>query len=126
MVFDGFLRKLKDGSTGSNAEYVELDTEKMDAEGSGHALIRIEAMEDFADSEKVQRLVREGHIVFAKITGLKNKDMSELKRAVEKIKKTCMAVGGDIAGVDEDWVIITPSYAKVHRDEVVADGTGQN
>ena len=43
--------------------------------------------------------------------------MEELKRAVEKLRKTCLAINGDIAGMGEDWLIMTPPSAKVHREE---------
>ena len=39
----------------------------------------------------------------------------ELKRAVDKLKKTCVAMDGDIIGVDEDFLVLTPNYAKIWR-----------
>ena len=50
------------------------------------------------------------------IRDLREKDVGELKRAVARIRKTCIAVNGDIAGVSNDWVIVTPEYAKIHRE----------
>jgi SepF-like predicted cell division protein (DUF552 family) len=31
------------------------------------------------------------------------------------LKKTVKAVDGDIAGVDEDWIVVTPEYATIER-----------
>ena len=45
---------------------------------------------------------------------LRDKDVFELKRAVSKIKKTCDALEGDIAGF-ENLIIVTPSFAKIFR-----------
>ena len=53
------------------------------------------------------------------IKGLKEKDMTELKRAIERIRKTCLAINGDIAGVSDEWVIICPEFAKVHREKAL-------
>ncbi|MBR9700299.1 cell division protein SepF, partial [Candidatus Woesearchaeota archaeon] len=47
---------------------------------------------------------------------LKDRDLVELKRAINKLKKTCDATEGDIAGFGEDFIVITPSFAKIHRD----------
>lgn len=79
--------------------------------------IKIVQLEEYKDAEEVQKSVREGKIVFVKIKRLKEKDMSDLKRAIERIRKTCTAVDGDIAGVDENYIVVAPSYAKVVREE---------
>ncbi len=46
---------------------------------------------------------------------LRSKDMTELKRAVNKLKKTCEAIEGDIAGFGDDWLVVTPAFAEVYR-----------
>jgi SepF-like predicted cell division protein (DUF552 family) len=38
-----------------------------------------------------------------------------LKRAIDKIKKTVEANEGDIAGFGENFLVVTPSFAKVWR-----------
>ncbi len=96
-------------------EFIEIDTTSPDISG-GKIPIKIEHLEDFADTEKLQRLVREGTIVFVKIKPLREKDISELKRAIEKLRKTIIAINGDIAGVEEDWVILCPSFAHIVRE----------
>lgn len=50
--------------------------------------IKIAQINDYGDVDNVQRLLREGNIVFAKIKTLKEKDISELKRAIERVRKT--------------------------------------
>jgi SepF-like predicted cell division protein (DUF552 family) len=81
----------------------------------GKLSIKIEKLNDFADSDRILRHIREGSIVFLKIKGLKEKDMGELKRAVEKMKKTVVANNGDIVGVEQDWLVLTPGYANINR-----------
>jgi len=46
---------------------------------------------------------------------LKDKDLIELKRAINKLKKTCDAIEGDIAGFGDDWISAVPSFARIHR-----------
>jgi SepF-like predicted cell division protein (DUF552 family) len=50
------------------------------------------------------------------IKPLKDKDIVELKRAINKLKKTCDAIEGDIAGVSENMLVVTPSFAHIYRD----------
>ena len=54
-------------------------------------------------------------IALVNIKPLKDKDLVELKRAISKLRKTCEAIEGDIAGFGEDWIVVTPSFAQIHR-----------
>ncbi|NIM47374.1 MAG: cell division protein SepF [Candidatus Aenigmarchaeota archaeon] len=99
----------------SEEEFIELDTEDVETP-SGKVPIRVDKMEDFSDSNRIQKHIRSGNIVLVKIKTLRGKDISELKRAIDKLRKTCIAINGDIAGIDEDWVILTPSFAHIARE----------
>jgi len=107
-----FSRK---GEKAAEEEMVEVNVMDTDEKSVGKLGIRIAKLEEFSDADKVIRQLREGAIVFLKIKGLRDKDMGELKRAVEKLKKAVAANNGDIAGVEQDWLILTPEYAAVHR-----------
>jgi SepF-like predicted cell division protein (DUF552 family) len=107
------------GSDGSEVvefdedDYVELD-EVNEAEDT-KVKIRVATLHEFGDVEKVQSMLRDGNIVWVKMKPLREKDMTDLKRAIDRIKKTVRSIDGDIAGIDEEWLIATPSYAHVHR-----------
>lgn len=95
-------------------DYIELEG----AEGRGEdgkTLIKVETLTDFNDTERIQNELRKGHIVWTKIRPLKEKDMTELRRAVDRLRKTAVAVNGDIAGIDEDYLVLTPEHVRVHR-----------
>ena len=44
-----------------------------------------------------------------------NVEASTKTAAVNKLKKTCDALEGDIAGFGEEWIVATPNFAYVHR-----------
>ncbi len=116
MPIKGFLEKLRgsdEADTESDVDYIEL--ESSDAQNEGKLQIRIESLSEFADTERIQSELREGSIVWVKIKPLKEKDMAELKRSVDRLRKTCIAVNGDIAGIDEDFLILTPEKVSIHR-----------
>ena len=77
--------------------------------------VKVDSLRDFSDVERIQTLLREGNVIFLRIRELREKDINELKRAVERLKKTCMAMDGDIVGVDEDFLVLTPGFAKIYR-----------
>ena len=97
-------------------DYVQIDAEKK-VTGKTKVIVRPFMIEDFSDIKPMLDAIREGYtIALVNIKPLKDKDIMELKRAVGKLKKTCDAIEGDIAGFGEDWLVITPSFAKIHRD----------
>ncbi|MBI5872296.1 cell division protein SepF [archaeon] len=51
---------------------------------------------------------------------LKDRDVIELKRAVNKLKKTCEAISGDIAGFGDEWIVATPNFAQIWRAQMAA------
>ncbi|MFH2028555.1 MAG: cell division protein SepF [Nanoarchaeota archaeon] len=118
----GFLSKLKERLSPSSgvldeAEeegYVELGTG--DAEERSKIVVRPYVLQDFEHIKPILDSLRAGHtIALINIKPLKDKDLVELKRAINKIKKTCDAIDGDIAGFGEDWIAAVPSFAHIHR-----------
>jgi SepF-like predicted cell division protein (DUF552 family) len=94
-------------------EYVEVGPE---AGEKPKVIVRPFVLEDFADVKAVLDDLREGYtIALVNIKPLKEKDLIELKRAINKIKKTCDAIEGDIAGFGDDYIVVVPSFAKIHR-----------
>ena len=97
-------------------DYVQIDAEKK-VTGKTKVIVRPFMIEDFSDIKPMLDAIREGYtIALVNIKPLKDKDIMELKRAVGKLKKTCEAIEGDIAGFGEDWLVITPSFAQIYRD----------
>ena len=97
-------------------EYIELEYEPV--EPKKKVSIIVEKLNNLIDAERIQRRLREGFIVLARIRELKERDIETLKSAINRIKKTCIAIGGDIAGVGEDYIIATPAYAMVVRKTI--------
>ena len=97
-------------------EYVELEFEEEESSDK-KLMIKVEKLTSYSDADRIQENVRNGNILLVKIRDLKQADIGELKRTVAKIRKTCLAVDGDIAGIGEDWLLVTPQTAKIHRGE---------
>jgi len=96
-------------------DYIEIDT-KTDIKNKAKIYVRPFTIEDFNDIKGILDSLREGYtIALVNIKPLKDRDMVELKRVVNKLKKTCEAIEGDIAGFGEDWIVVTPTFAQVYR-----------
>ncbi len=111
-----------DNSSEENAEdYVEINP-RASSGTKARVIVRPFVIEDFADIKPALDAIREGYTVaMLNIKPLRDKDLVELKRAVSKLKKTCEALEGDIAGVGEDWIVVTPSFASVYRADAAVE-----
>ncbi len=123
----GFFSKIKnsfkgkefeeDEATESGEEYVELDTNRS-SDGGQKIIVKPFILEDFTDIKPILDSLREGStICLVNIRPLKEKDLIELKRAINKLKKTTDAIEGDIAGFSDDYIVITPSFAQIYRSK---------
>jgi len=72
-------------------------------------------LRSLTDVQKVSKELNDGNIVLGDITPLLNRDPAELKRAIDQIKGICRGIGGDIIGIGESKVLITPTNIKVFR-----------
>ncbi len=120
-----FLLRLKERFTrpaddDSGESYVEVAPVGQ-KEGKAKVTVRPFVMEEFEDIKEVLDVLREGStIALINIKPLKDKDLVELKRAVSKLRKTCEAIEGDIAGFGEDYVVAVPYFARIHRASAAA------
>lgn len=89
-------------------------------ETDGQMTIVVDNLDSYAACDRILRKVKANHVVIAKIKDLKDTNMDELKQSVNRLKTHIASLEGDIAGVGEEWLIITPKTAKVQRQEVKA------
>lgn len=75
-------------------------------------------LRDLADVEVVKNEVRSGKIVILKITPLANKNIDDVKRAVNELCEFVEAIGGDIARLGEERVVVCPSNVRIWREKV--------
>jgi SepF-like predicted cell division protein (DUF552 family) len=115
MVFDK-IKKVFSGSE-QEPEYVEIDLGREAKKAK--VLVRPFVLKTFEDITPVLNSLREGYtIAIIDIKPLRTKDVIELKRAISKIKKTADALEGSIAGFGENIIIVTPSFAEIHKAQV--------
>jgi len=125
------ISQIKDRFLGKNAsagygdleeeDYLEIDAGK-DVGTKQKIVVKPFIIEDFAQVKPALDALREGYtIALINIRPIKEKDIVELKRAVNKLKKTCDAIEGDIAGFGEDWIVVTPSFAEIYRTKQIEE-----
>lgn len=106
-----------DGSEEEGENYVALEGRKYDQK----LQVKTYALTEFEDIKKIGKCVREGQsVVLVDLKPLKEKDIIDLKRSVNKLKAVSQEVQGDIAGLSGDWIVMTPGGISVERQVLQA------
>jgi len=120
MGFFDAIKERMNGPVEAEEGYVELDTESEDVKSK--IIVRPFVLDDFEGIKPILDALREGAtIALINIKPLKDKDLVELKRAINKLKKTCDAIEGEIAGFGEDWIVVTPSFAQIYKSKATKE-----
>lgn len=115
MFTDKFKKPAEDEFADAEEEYVELDSTPVKEE-TGKIIVRPFVIDDFSDVKDILESIRQNNtIALINIKPLKEKDIIELKRAVNKLKKTCDAMKGEIAGFGDDFIVVVPEFAQIYR-----------
>lgn len=119
--FDKIISKMgktfvvKAGSGGE--DYIELEEEM--AKKTARILIKFFTLKDYSEVKPILDTIREGYsISLIKIKPLREKDISDLKRTINKIKRTCAAASAEVIGVDENYIVTVPNFVEVVKGEV--------
>jgi SepF-like predicted cell division protein (DUF552 family) len=69
-----------------------------------------------SDVDVVKQEVNLGNILILKISPLAAKSIDDVKRAVNELYEFAQTVGGDIARLGEERVVVTPSSVRIWRE----------
>lgn len=85
------------------------------ARKSKEILLKALALKSVDEIPKIQEDVTNQTIVILKVTPLAQKSLEELKSSVEQLYEFATSVGGDIARLGDERVVITPPGVKIWR-----------
>ena len=87
------------------------------AETVSKTYLKAMPLKELADIENVKNEVRNGNIIILRVTPLANKSIEEVKAAVNQLNEFSESVGGDIARLGEERVVICPKNIRIWREK---------
>ncbi|HVP27411.1 MAG TPA: cell division protein SepF [Candidatus Bathyarchaeia archaeon] len=102
----GILRKSKKEEKTSEAN-----------DASEKTYLKAMPLRELSDLENVKNEVKTGNILILRITPLADKSIEDVKRAVNELCEFAESVGGDIARLGEERVVICPPNVKIWREK---------
>ena len=74
-------------------------------------------LRDLADLENIKAEVKNGNIIILKITPLANKSVADVSKAVNELYDFTESIGGDIARLGEERIVICPPKIRIWREK---------
>lgn len=94
-----------------------MERKKEAKEMPSKTFLKAMPLRDLSDLNIVKNEVRAGNILILKITPLANKGIEDVKRAVNELCEFVESVGGDIARLGEERVVVCPPNVKIWREK---------
>jgi SepF-like predicted cell division protein (DUF552 family) len=115
-----FGKKFKDWINIEDEEEVEEYLEIEPVKDKAAFMVRSFILREFEDVKAVIKALRTGrYIVLVDLKPLRENDVIDLRRAVNKLKAVNAEIAGDIAGLSGDWIVITPHPIKIDKPKPV-------
>jgi hypothetical protein len=118
------MNKLFGGSSKTTTvedEYTELDLTKYEEvldEEPAETYVRVAELTNLNELTALKREIYGGNIVMIDISNIKA-DKLMLDRALKDLKDVVTDVHGDIAGIKDDQVLVTPTGIKIDRSKIL-------
>lgn len=84
---------------------------------SGKTYLKAMPLRDLSNLDVVKSEVKSGNIMILRITPLANKSVDDVKRAINELCEFVESVGGDIARLGEERVVVCPPNVKIWREK---------
>lgn len=79
--------------------------------------VRAMPLKDLKDLDQIEQVSSAGNVVIIKITPIAKRSVEETKIAINQLSDFAKRIGGDIARLGEERVVLTPSGMRIWREK---------
>ncbi len=88
-----------------------------DNQEPGKTYLKAMPLRDLSDLEEIKKEVKNGTVLILRITPLASKNIEYVKSAVNELYEFAESIGGDIARLGEERVVICPPNIRIWREK---------
>ena len=108
----GLFRKLRKEEDEKTAMPLPEDKEILNK-----TYLKAMPLRDLTDLDSIKNEVKNGNILILRITPLASKSIEDVKHAVNELYEFAESIGGDIARLGEERVVICPQKIRIWREK---------
>ncbi len=86
-------------------------------EAPGKTYLKAIPLRELSDLENIKNEVKNGNIIILRVTPLASKNIEDVKSAVNELFQFAESIGGDIARLGEERVVICPKTIRIWREK---------
>jgi uncharacterized protein len=90
---------------------------KAEAEVSSKMYLKAMPLREITDLENIKKDIKDGNILILRVTPLASKSIEDVKKAVNDLYEFTESIGGDIARLGEERVVICPRNVRIWREK---------
>lgn len=98
-------------------DFVKVQLEYASGEEVPEREVVVHRLRGFSEIDTCISHVSDGNIVIVDIRPLANRNMRELKQAVDEMKEICASMHADLAGLGDSHLIITPKGIRIQKSK---------
>ena len=88
------------------------------AEPPSKTYLKAMPLRELSDLENIKNEVKNGNIIILRVTPLATKSIDDVKNAVNELFQFSESIGGDIARLGEERVVICPKTIRIWREKL--------
>ncbi|MBS7634629.1 cell division protein SepF [Candidatus Bathyarchaeota archaeon] len=101
------------GEAGEKREEAVMATPK----AAGKIYLKALSLHSIDDLERIKNEVKSGNILIIKVEPLAEKSIDDVKRAVGELSEFAESIGGDIARLGEERIVLTPPSIQILKEK---------
>lgn len=91
--------------------------QEVTVEAPNKTYLKAMPLRELTDLEAVKTEVKNGNIIILRVTSLASKSIDDVKSAVNELYQFAESIGGDIARLGEERVVICPKNMRIWREK---------
>lgn len=84
---------------------------------TGKIYLKALSLHSIDDLERIKNEVKSGNILIIKVEPLAEKNIDDVNRAVGELSEFAESIGGDIARLGEERIVLTPPSIQIWREK---------
>jgi SepF-like predicted cell division protein (DUF552 family) len=110
-------KKGRPGAESGEAEGRKEEAVTATPEAAGKIYLKALSLHSIDDLERIKNEVRSGNILIIKVEPLAEKSIEDVKRAVGELSEFAESIGGDIARLGEERIVLTPPSVQIWKEK---------
>lgn len=105
-------------------DYVELNLKEYEGaleDEPAELYVKIAVINSLKSLPDLKREVYNGNVVIVDISSIRN-DKILIDRVIKDLKQVVIDIRGDIAGLGDDQLVITPTSIRIDRSKIITEG----